>query len=85
MKITDMRGTATRFDDIDVGDYFYDVDETAAHRLELKVPVGKNEYGNPYNAVCLNTGKLVCVTAETCVQAVEVEVVVHSNVEGRSA
>jgi hypothetical protein len=82
MKIADQRGTSTRFDNIDVGSYFYDADETAAHRLELKVPAGKDEYGSPCNAVCLNTGKFVCVPAETCVQAVEINVL--SNVQGRS-
>lgn len=84
MKITDQRGTPTRFDDLDVGDYYYDAGEKAAHRLELKVLAGKDGCGNPCNAVRLNTGELVCVTAETRVQAVEIEVFVLKNVENRT-
>lgn len=83
MKIVDQRGTATRFDDIDVGDYFYEADDTDVQSLFCKIPVVKGEGDAPSNAVYLRSAALRCFTAETRVQAVEIEVTVLSNVQGR--
>jgi hypothetical protein len=83
MKITDQRGTPTRFDDLDLGDYFYEDDEKDPERLWIKVPAGKDDTGSPCNAVYTGSGLFHCFTAETRVQAVEIEILVLKNAENR--
>lgn len=84
MKIVDQRGTSTRFDDADVGDYFYEVDERDSKRLYLKVPVQKDG-AKVVNMVCLGTGDLAAFKADELVQVVEVTIFVTSNTPERPA
>lgn len=84
MKITDQRGTPTRFDDLDVGDYFYDADEEDTPALWRKLPVGRDARAEPVNSIHVQTAKLHCFTAESRVQAVEVEIFVTKNIENRT-
>jgi hypothetical protein len=74
MKVIDQRGTPTRFDGADVGDYLYEVGEKDPRRLCLKIPLA-----GLCNIVCLGTGQLAAFNADELVQVVEVEMFVTSN------
>lgn len=85
MKITDQRGTLTRFDDLDVGDYFYDADEEDTPALWCKIPVGRQADEGPFNSIHVEVATLHCFTAESRVQAVEIEIFVVRNTPERPA
>lgn len=87
MKIVDQRGTQTRFDDIDVGDYFYvhRAGEEVPANLFRKVPLVENGKGASFNAINLLSAKFSCFSQMSLVQPVEIEVVVLRNTQKRSS
>lgn len=87
MKIVDQRGTATRFDDIDVGDYFYVAENVGADDLCLKIPALGTGTEEPatVNAVHMKNGHVECFKCDIRVQVVEVDIFVTSNTPERPA